>query len=200
MSNLEHWDARYVEGDTPWDTGHPSAELVKVLREEKIGPCPAIDIGCGTGTNAVYLAKQGFEVTAIDLSPTAVDRGRSKKATAAVKVRFLAGNIMDPPDDIGGPYGFFFDRGCYHIVRKIDLDGYMKTVERITQPGSLGLVLTGNPKEPREKGPPTVTEEELRSEWGRLFEFVWLREFRFDPVSGPDDKPLGWSCLVRRKM
>ncbi|HEV3236779.1 MAG TPA: hypothetical protein VGZ25_07300 [Gemmataceae bacterium] len=49
-----------------------------------------------------------------------------------------------------------------------------------------------------EKGPPVVTEEELRNELGKLFQIVKLREFRFDPIRGPEDKPLGWSCLVKR--
>ena len=44
-----------------------------------------------------------------------------------------------------------------------------------------------------------VTEEEIRAEWGRGFEIVRLREFRFDPVVGVSIEPLGWSCLLRRK-
>jgi hypothetical protein len=92
-----------------------------------------------------------------------------------------------------------FDRGCYHIVRRINLDQYLQTLEVITRAGSLGLFLTGNANEKLEKGPPTVTEEEIRAELGRLFEIIRLREFRFDPIKGPEDKPLGWSCLGRRK-
>ena len=71
-------------------------------------------------------------------------------------------------------------------------------LERITQPGTLGLILTGNAREKLEKGPPVVTEEELHNELGKLFQIVKLREFRFDPIRGPEDKPLGWSCLVKR--
>jgi SAM-dependent methyltransferase len=199
MSEMEHWDNRYHAGDTPWDTGHPSLELIRVVEEDKIAPCQAIDLGCGTGSNAIYLAERGFEVAALDISPTALDRGRGKKAKAGVKTRFVLGNVLDPPEDIGGPYEFVFDRGCYHIVRRINLDQYLQTLERITRAGSLGLFLTGNANEKLEKGPPTVTEEEIRAELGRLFEIIQLREFRFDPIKGPEDKPLGWSCLGRRK-
>ena len=199
MSEMEHWDNRYHAGDTPWDTGHPSSELMRVVEEDKVAPCPAIDLGCGTGSNAIYLAERGFEVTALDISPTALDRGRGKKAKAGVKTRFVLGDVLEPPEDIGGPYGFVFDRGCYHIVRRINLDQYLQTLEGITRAGSLGLFLTGNANEKLEKGPPTVTEKEIRAELGRLFEIIRLREFRFDPIKGPEDKPLGWSCLGRRK-
>jgi methyl halide transferase len=197
MSELEHWENRYVTGDIPWETGHRSTELKRVIAEDKIQPCSAIDLGCGTGANAVFLAELGFDVTAIDLSPTAVDRGRQRKATAGVRVRFLIGDVLDPPEDIGGPYGFFFDRGCYHIVRSIDVGRYLNTLTRITAPGSLGLVLTGNAKEPR-IGPPVVSEEEIRAELGSVFEIVRLREFRFDLTLGDAGQPLGWSCLLRR--
>jgi SAM-dependent methyltransferase len=199
MSEMEHWDNRYHTGDTPWDTGHPSSELMRVLEEDKIAPCPAIDLGCGTGSNAIYLAERGFEVTALDLSPTALDQGRCKKAKAGVKTRFVLGDVLNPPEDIGGPYGFVFDRGCYHVVRRINVDQFLQTLEKITRKGSIGLFLAGNAKEKREKGPPTVSEEELRAELGRLFDIIRLREFRFDPIQGPDFEPLGWSCLARRK-
>src|SRR5947209_19292739 len=177
MSDLEHWEERYRKGEIPWDTGRPSVELERVIEEEKIAPCKAIELGCGTGTNAVWLASLGFDVTAVDLSTLAVDLARGKAASAGVRVRLVAADLLDPPD-LGGPFQFFFDRGCYHIVRRIDVDRFLKTLERITLPGAAGLVLTGNAKEKQEPGPPVVTEEELRGELGRLFDIVWFREIR----------------------
>ena len=198
MSELEHWDARYVKGDTPWDTGRPSDELIRVLDEEKLRPCRAIDLGCGSGTNAIFLASRGFDVTAADISPTAIDRCRMLRATTDVHIRCLQADLVDPPDGIGGPYGFFLDRACYHVVRRVDVKPYFRTLERITALGTLGLVLAGNSKEPMQPGPPTVSEEELRREWGGLFEIVWLREFRFDATGAGEARPLGWSFLVKR--
>jgi SAM-dependent methyltransferase len=199
MSELEHWDARYVRGDTPWDSGKPSEELVRVLDEEQIAPCQAIDLGCGTGTNASYLASRGFDMTAADISPTAIDRCRPRRATTEPRIRWLQADLLDPPADIGGPYEFFFDRACYHVVRRVDVPAFFRTLERITAPGTRGLVLAGNAKEPMQPGPPTVTEEELRTEWGGLFEISWLREFRFDAAREHEPRPLGWTFFVRRR-
>jgi len=197
-SEAERWENRYQTGDTPWNTGHPSTELVRVLHEEKIKACPAVDLGCGTGANTRYLAEQGFAVTGVDFSPMAVEFAKAALSSTKHQARFLVGDVLDPSLDFGGRFDFLFDRGCYHVVRKIDVDRYLRTLERITQPGTLGLILTGNAKEKLEKGPPVVTEEELRNELGKLFQIVKLREFRFDPIRGPEDKPLGWSCLVKR--
>jgi SAM-dependent methyltransferase len=197
MSDVEHWDTRYRTGDTPWETGRPSSELQRVVAEDRIAPCPALELGCGTGVNAVWLAQRGFDVTALDVSPLAVERARQRAAAAGANVRFLTADILAGPD-VGGPFGFFFDRGCYHIVRELDLTAYLRLLERVLRPGATGLVLAGNARQPR-TGPPVVTEEQIRAELGRLFEVVRLREFQFDLAVGDDERHLGWSCLLRKR-
>src|SRR5262249_31139609 len=98
MSDAARWDERYRTGDTPWNTGRPSTELVRVVTEDQVAPCRAIDLGCGTGTHAVWLARQGFDVTGVDLSPAAVERARRQAEAAGVAVRFLAADLLDPRD------------------------------------------------------------------------------------------------------
>ena len=106
--------------------------------------------------------------------------------------------MLKPPTELAGPFDFFFDRGCYHVVRREDVAAYLDTLRRLTCPGTLGLVLAGNAREPHEPGPPVVTEEQIRQELGRLFDIVCLREFRFDQVEADGSRFLGWSCLLRR--
>jgi hypothetical protein len=64
---------------------------------------------------------------------------------------------------------------------------------------AVGLVLTGNAREPHEPGPPVVSADEIRAELGRLFAVVRLREFRFDTPPGTTESILGWSCLLRKR-
>jgi SAM-dependent methyltransferase len=199
MSDVEHWQKRYREGESPWDTGQPSSELVRVVREDGIAPCRALELGCGTGTNAVWLAQQGFDMTAVDLAPLAIERAEARAKAAGVRVRFVAASVLEPLD-LGGPFPFFFDRGCYHVVRREDVEAYLRTLERVTAPGSVGLVLAGNAREPHDPGPPEVSEQEIRGELGRVFEIVRLREFRFDADVGGAMQFLGWSCLLRRSV
>jgi SAM-dependent methyltransferase len=196
MSDIEHWETRYRTGDVPWETGRPSSELQRVIAEDHIAPCPALELGSGTGTNAVWLAQCGFDMTAVDISPLAVERARQRAAAAGANVRFLTADVLAGPE-VGGPFGFFFDRGCYHIVREVDLAAYLRLLERALRPGATGLVLAGNARLPR-TGPPVVSEEEIRRELGQLFEVVRLREFQFD-ADTDGDPHLGWSCLLRRR-
>src|SRR5262249_19783406 len=103
------------------------------------------------------------------------------------------------PDVLEGPFDFFFDRGCYHAVRLADGPGYLRTLQRVTRPGTVGLVLLGNAAEPEdEAGPPVLEEWEVRAEFGGLFDIVQLRPFRFDPAWPGAKRYLGWSCLLRR--
>src|SRR5438874_5426529 len=102
MSDQARWDERYDKADTPWETGLPSSELQRVVAEVPVAPCRAVELGCGTGASAVWLARQGFDVTALDLSPLAIERARRRADQAGVAVRFLAADVLDPPAELGG--------------------------------------------------------------------------------------------------
>jgi SAM-dependent methyltransferase len=199
MSDAGHWNERYTTGNTPWETGQPSSELQRVVAAVPIRPGRALEIGCGMGGNAIWLAQQGFDVTAFDLSSVAVARARQRADEAGVRVSFLAADVLNLPAELVGPFDFVFDRGCYHVVRRENAVAYVETLRRLTRPGTLGLVLTGNVREPHEPGPPVVSEEQIRAELGSLFDIVQLREFRFDQVEAVGVRFLGWSCLLRRR-
>jgi methyl halide transferase len=199
MPEVSRWNERYEKGDTPWETGQPSSELQCVVAEAPIGPCRALELGCGTGASAVWLAQQGFEVTAVDLSPRAIERARQRSDKVGVSVRFLVADVLNPPSELAGPFDFFFDRGCYHVVRRENVVAYLEKLRRLTRSGSWGLVLAGNAREPHDPGPPVVSDEQIRSELGSLFEIVQLREFRFDQGEEDARRFLGWSCLLHRR-
>jgi SAM-dependent methyltransferase len=194
----DHWDVQYRLGSLPWETGRPSAELARVLTDWAIAPCRLIELGCGTGTNAVWLAARGFEVTAVELSRLAIRRAIRRAARAGAGVRFRIGDLRGW-QALGGPYDFFFDGGCYHAIRLADPDGYFATLDHILRPSALGLVLLGNNREPEDDaGPPGMGEAAIRREFGELFDVIRLREFRFDAPPG-GRRYLGWSCLLQRK-
>ena len=197
------WDERYARRDTPWDTGRPSSELQRILAEREISRGRALELGCGTGANAVFLAKQGFDVTAVDVSPLAIRQARAKAAEAGVKVELLAADLLELPD-LGPPFPFVFDRGVYHTVRRDDLAGFLDTLSRVTAPGGIYLALAGNANEvrPGERGPPRVSAEEICRELAPLMELVLLREIRFDETLIDDklERALAWSALFRRKQ
>jgi SAM-dependent methyltransferase len=191
------WNMHYESGQPPWETGQPSSELARVIAEEQIRPCRVIELGCGSGINAVWLAQQGFDVTAVDFNKLAIEKARRRAEEAGANVHFVQADVLEFGEGYE-PFPFFFDRGCYHAVRDPHAEAYVGTLQRVTSPGSLGLILTGNAREPHEPGPPVVSEEQFHAELAPAFEIVRLREFRFDAADAAEPGYLAWSCLLRR--
>ena len=190
------WDTLYREGTPPWETGLPAGELVRVVQTNLLPRGKALELGCGTGADAVYLASKGFEVTAVESSPTALDRARTRAQLAGASVRFVLDDVFKFARTCG-PYHLVYDAGFYHFIRRHDLDRFLDVLWRVTCPGSYYFALAGATGEEAEGGPPQVSEMDIRRELGRLFEFIHLCPFRFESPHRPEGY-LGWSCLLRR--
>jgi methyl halide transferase len=196
MEEKTDFTERYASGNTPWDSGKPSAELVRVLDTGKLTGATVLEFGCGTGTNAIELARRGYHVVATDVVEQAISIARDKARAAAVDVDFRVADTLK--DNLGGPYDILFDRGVYHCLRTVDLKAFQEFLRRSTRVGSSWLSLAGNAKEDTDPGPPVVSEAEIRAELGSLFDIIDLREFRFT-TNDNEFRPLGWSILMRRK-
>ncbi|MGD0061659.1 MAG: class I SAM-dependent methyltransferase [Verrucomicrobiia bacterium] len=196
MAETVDFTDRYLRGETPWDSGTPDEELLRVLSAGKLTGKTVLEFGCGTGTNAVELARRGFVVTAVDIAEPAIRIARDKARAAAVTVDFRVADVLK--DNLGGPYDILFDRGVYHCVRTIDLKRFQEFLRKSIRTGSWWLSMAGNAKEDTDPGPPVVSEDEIRAELGPLFDIVELREFRFTTKQS-DFRPLGWSILMRRR-
>ncbi len=107
------WNERYKTGDLPWETGRPVGQLISIVAEYDIAPCKALELGCGTGNNSIWLSEQGFNVTATDISPLAIDVAVGK--SGELHIQYVAADILTDfvPD---APYAFVFDRGCLHCA------------------------------------------------------------------------------------
>jgi SAM-dependent methyltransferase len=190
------WDTAYRGGTPPWDAGRPHAELSRVLDEYRLRPETVLEIGCGSGADAVVLAKRRFEVTAVDCSPIAIERSRLRAEQLDAVARFVLDDIFDFAHS-AGQFDLVYDAGFYHSVRQVNLEKYLDALWRVTRPGSYYLCLAGAPSEPADEGPPQVTEDEIHNELGRLFEFVHLRPARLESAN-PGQTFAGWSCLMLR--
>jgi SAM-dependent methyltransferase len=157
-----------------------------------------VELGCGSGNDAIYLAGRGFDVTAIDIAPSALSQAEKKAKDAGVKVGWLHADVLNPPEL--EPFDLIYDRGCYHGVRRQNAAGYVATLRRLSRPGTQVLILAGNANEPPpHSGPPRVREADIRADFGPWFEFQWLRETRFDTTELDRKGALAWSILLRRK-
>lgn len=194
----EHWDEEYRSTDVAWDTHRPHSELQRVVNRLSLEPCRLLEVGCGTGSDAVWLAARGFHVTGVDLSAVAIGEARRRASTAGVQVDFRVADVRGK-GAVEGTFNFFFDSGCYCALRSTDGKGYRGAIHSLTRSGGLGLVLTGNGIEPQQRlGPSVVSEQDIRSDWCEGFFIKDLRAFRFDPRHPGEQRFLGWSCLLQR--
>jgi len=193
-----HWESLYRQGTPAWDSGLPAEELVRVLDEGPLCPCRVLELGCGTGANAIYLTRRGFEVTAVDISPTAVERARVRAELEGALPRFVQADVFKFVAT-AGQFDLVFDAGFYHFIRMTDLDRFLDLLWRVTRPGSYYLTLAGAPGETAQGGPPQVSEEEVYRELGRVFEVLHVRPCRLESPRRPEGY-LAWSCLARRPV
>jgi len=193
-----NWDAIYQAGTPPWDAGKPHAELIRVLEEYHLRPRTVLEVGCGTGSDAIYLARRRFEVTAVDCSAIAIERARLRAERHDVVLRFVQADVFEFAGT-AGCFDFVYDAGLYHAIREEHLEAYLDMLWRVTRPGSYYLCLAGAPGEGDDDGPPVVTADEMQEELCRLFEVIHLRAARLES-SDPERTHPAWSCLMRRPV
>lgn len=124
----------YLFSDPPWDTGISPPELMDFI--DRHPPGCALDLGCGTGTNAITLAEHGWEVVGVDFVPLAIRAARKKARQAGVAdlITFEVGNALQmdrKPDQ----FDLILDIGCFHSFTREDAERYAHLVKDLLVPG-----------------------------------------------------------------
>ncbi|NOZ07366.1 MAG: class I SAM-dependent methyltransferase [FCB group bacterium] len=198
MKSAEKLDERYRTGDLPWDTGKPNSHLLQFFSEEKITSGHVLDIGTGTGTNAIWLAKLGFTVEGLDLSPVAIEMAREKAAKASATVNFISGDFLRY-EHKGQPFDVVFDRGCFHTFdTPAERNQFAEKVHELLAQNGLWFSIIGSTDgPPRTTGPPRLSVREIAEAIEPKFEIRYIKAIQFEIVTTPF--PLGWLCLARKR-
>jgi 2-polyprenyl-3-methyl-5-hydroxy-6-metoxy-1,4-benzoquinol methylase len=140
------WEAIYSSrqrellGPLQWESENPVGALVELFDRPDFQPGRVLELGCGDGVNAVFMASRGCAVTAIDVSPTALEMAREKQRNAGVEVDFIASDAfaLEPARE---PYDFVFDRGLLHHLPVFRFEDYRDLVaDRLTHGGLFHLI------------------------------------------------------------
>lgn len=198
MSKKKIFEERYEKGNTPWELDRPDAHLIKTIEQEQIKPCKALDIGCGTGWNVIWLARQGFEATGVDFSKKAIERATELSIREGVRPGFRVKDFLDPAI-IADDFAFVFDRGCFHSFDdKNDRKRFARNVGRNLKPSGIWLSILGNSDAPpRDDGPPTRSATDIVSAVEPNFEILRLAADRFD--SNRERPARCWICLMKKR-
>ena len=199
------WEQLYRDEFMPWDTGRPESHLIQTVTDLPVPPCPALDVGCGTGANAIWLAEQGFEVIGVDLSETAIKLSRERPG--ADKCAFVHKDFLTAPL-LRTDFGFVFDMGCFHTFHDGDSrDLFARKVAASLAEKGLWLSICGSCDGP-ELGPPRRSALEITRAVENYFEILYLKATYLDELSAeelealelpPGTRPRAWSCLMEKR-
>jgi SAM-dependent methyltransferase len=188
----------YRYARAPWEGG-PREELVRLVESGAV-PCgTAVDLGCGTGANAIYLAQHGFEVTGVDFSEAAVEKARKKADHARVRIQFIVDDLTDLKQ-IHGAFDFLLDYGVFDDLRLDQRERYVQSTVSLSRPGSQYLLWGFEyPMRWWEKWIPFMDIPFVKGEIERRFG----KYFEIEKIGGDVDWkqfPPGWAAYLMRRM
>ncbi len=169
---------RAYEGTPPWEIGAPQPEFVRRCDRGEIAG-RVLDVGCGTGENAIYFASHGHPTLGIDLAPAAIRRARDKISGRALPLEFRLANVLDL--DLG-PQRFdtATDSGVFHVFEDRHRSVYAARVRSALRPGGRLFVLCFSEREPVDwGGPRRVSAAELRATFDPGWRVVEIQPARF---------------------
>ncbi len=198
MAEENRFKQMYQAGNTPWDIGRPDSNLIQAVTTVPIKPCNALDIGCGTADNAIWLSQQGFRVTGVDTSVIAIEKGKEKASKANAECTLEVADILKNPVE-GTPFGLAFDRGFFHTLGSDkERKTFAETVNDHLAKDGLWLSLLGNADERRKgPGPPQRTAGDIVHAVEPYFEILSLVSGAFG--SNRPNPPRAWICLMRKR-
>lgn len=194
------FEGYYAAPRAPWDIGRPQRAFVEA--GESIGG-HVIDIGCGTGDLAIWLAERGRTVTGVDFLEKPLELARRKAADRGLSVNFLQMDAVSV-GEIPERFDAATDCGLFHTFDTAGRAAYVDALTRLLEPASALFLLCFADAEPGEHGPRRVSERELREAFAAGWSVEKIEPNRFEVVPGipgAEFSPGGaraWFAVIRR--
>ena len=188
LPNRLKFQWRYWCRQTPWDTQVTPPEVMEFIA--RTPPGKALDLGCGTGTNAITLARHGWQVTGVDFIPKAILAARVKAARSEFAIDFLVASVTDL-SALSGLFDYVLDIGCLHALKAEDRMRYAVNLSRLLRPQAWYMLYAWLPR-PWEGGVAGISTEEVE---------ILLREnfFEVRTATGEENgNPSAWYWFQRR--
>ena len=141
MPDNDSWEKAYESGEYKhWEFSYPFPELVALVAAHVLRRNTRIlDVGCGGGADAVFMAQCGFKVTGVDISVSALRIARKREEEAHVKVNWLRGSVLELPIN-SGSIDLVTDRGLLHLIKDNDRLTYASEIFRVLKKGGRVLI------------------------------------------------------------
>jgi len=171
----------YRLGLTPWDHGQVAPELESLVAP--LAARRALDLGCGTGAHAIWLAQRGWTATGVDVVELAIARARKRAAAAGVTATFVAADATDASLALGGPFDLVLDVGCFHVLGPAAREQLVRAYARHAAPGAHLAMFVFAPR--RGPGPRGASRAELEQRLGAQWTLLATKTDEHTPAPKP---------------
>jgi len=188
------------EGAPPWDLGRPQRPFVD--HAEQISGA-VLDVGCGTGDNALFFAERGQPVLGIDFVAKPIDVARRKAEERGVAAEFLQMDVLKLKS-LGRQFDSVIDCGLFHVLSDEDRTVYVDGLAHVTKRGSRVFLMCFSNEQPGDAGPRRVSQDELREAFADGWAIESIEATRFEPNPAAerrqfgDGGPRAWFAVIRR--
>lgn len=186
------------EGTPPWDIGKPQSAFVRLFEQGLLHQSPALDVGCGTGEHALFLAANGLTVTGVDAAPRAIAKAKEKAKTRGIEATFLVHDALDLAA-LGKTFLTVIDSGLFHVFGDRERVRFRNQLYEVMRPRGTYAMLCFSEKEPADwDGPRRVSPSEISETFDSpKFRVRSIAETRFD-TNFHDDGGLAYLSLIER--
>ena len=165
------------EGTPAWEVGKPQPEFVRLADSGEIKG-EVLDIGCGTGELAIYLAQKGLEVCGVDLVPAAIEKARQKAQAAGVAPTFHVLSALEL-NKLNRSFDVVIDSGLFHVFSDADRPRYVESILSVIRSGGRYFLLCFSERETAKEGPRRVTQKEIHDLFGPCLTIDSIQEARY---------------------
>jgi SAM-dependent methyltransferase len=185
----------YRNGVPPWDIGRAQPTIVG-LAEQGLIAGDVIDVGCGTGENALYLASRGLGVVGVDAAPTAIAQAQEKERRRATGATFVVADALGL-EGLGRTFDVAIDCGLFHTFSDADRVRFERSLHGTLRASGRYFLLCFNEHQPGELGPRRVTQAEIRATFATGWTVDSIVAERF-AAQLPGDRAHAWLALLTR--
>lgn len=189
------FESAYQNGVPPWDIGRPQPMILR-LAEQGLIAGDVIDVGCGTGENALYLGSRGLEVVGVDAAPTAIARAQEKARLRGSGAAFLVADALEL-QTLGRTFDVAIDCGLFHTFSDADRTRFEQSLHRTLRVSARYVLLCFSEHQPGDFGPRRVTQAEIRATFGTGWRVDSIVADRF-AAHLPGDGAEAWLALLTR--
>jgi cyclopropane fatty-acyl-phospholipid synthase-like methyltransferase len=191
---MEFFEKAY-QGRPPWDIGRPQQEFVQLEESGKISG-EVLDVGCGTGENALFLAGRGHDVWGVDAIPAAIDTSRRKAEERGLAATFMVKDALHL-HELGRTFDSVIDSGLFHTLSDTDRPRFVWNLSRVLKPGGSYFMLAFSELEPSGYGPRRITQQEIRDTFSDGWRINEIRAAVFESHTRPEGSRAWLSSITR---